>query len=117
MRGMGRRVGGWTMRLQPEARFQRPGRRARPIEPMETVMRDLNPQPLPPVADRVRIHVPLGALYDLDKMNKITANVLGRLGCGGCHSGRILDFVALDEFVINPVTLEAHETLAGRQIG
>lgn len=80
-------------------------------------MSELNPQPLPPIGDRVRVHVPQAALYDLSKMNKITASVLGRLGCGGCHSGRILDFVALDEFVINPMTLEPHEVLGGRQFG
>jgi hypothetical protein len=93
------------------------GRRVRPLQLLETAMNDINPQPLPPFADRVRVHVPQAALYDLAKMNRITANVLGRLGCGGCHSGRILDFVALDEFVVNPVTLEAHEALAGRQLG
>lgn len=98
-------------------RIRQPGRRVRPMQLLESVMNEINPQPLPPGADRVRVYVSQGALYDLGKMNKITANVLGRLGCGGCHSGRILDFIALDEFVVNPVTLEAHEVLAGRQIG
>jgi hypothetical protein len=106
------------MRVPPEDPLPAPaGRRARPIQLLETFMSELNPQPLPPFADRVRVHVPQAALYDLAKMNKITANVLGRLGCGGCHSGRILDYVALDEFVVNPVTLEPHEVLAGRQVG
>jgi hypothetical protein len=65
-------------------------------------MSELNPQPLPPV----RIHVTSEIAYDLKKMQEVTAEVLNRLGCGNCHSGRILDFVNLDEFVVNPETLQ-----------
>lgn len=72
-------------------------------------MADLNPQPLPPRSDRIRIFVSHEVLFDLKKMNKITASVLDKLGCGGCHSGRILDFVALQDFVVNPKTLEVNE--------
>lgn len=72
-------------------------------------MADLNPQPLPPRSDRIRIFVSHEVLFDLKKMNKITAAVLDKLGCGGCHSGRILDFVALQDFVVNPKTLEVNE--------
>ena len=77
-------------------------------------MPELNPQPLPPRSDRVRIFIPNEVAFDLKKMNKITATVLGKLGCGGCHSGRILDFVALQDFVVNPQTLDVHE-VAGPQ--
>jgi len=73
-------------------------------------MSDLNPQPLPP-GERIRIYVSPEVTYDLKKMNKVTANILGRLGCGGCHSGRILEFQAISEFVINPQTLEPKEVL------
>jgi hypothetical protein len=72
-------------------------------------MAELNPQALPPFGERVRIYVPHDAAYNLEKMNKITASVLGKLGCGGCHSGRILDFVALNQFIVNPKTLEVQE--------
>ena len=72
-------------------------------------MADLNPQPLPPRSDRIRIFVSHDVSFDLKKMNKITASVLDKLGCGGCHSGRILDFVALQDFVVNPKTLEVNE--------
>lgn len=72
-------------------------------------MSELNPQPLPPRAERVRIFVPNEVAFDLKKMNKITASVLDKLGCGGCHSGRILDFVTLQDFVVNPKTLDVHE--------
>jgi hypothetical protein len=74
-------------------------------------MGDLNPQPLPP--GRVRISVPTAVLYDLDKMQQVTAAVLKELGCGGCHSGRILDFVHMDDFVVNPETLEVRNVAAG----
>ena len=70
-------------------------------------MADLNPQPLPP--GRIRIQVPSKALYDLDSMQKITAQVLAKLGCGECHSGRILDFTELSQFVVNPESLEVSE--------
>lgn len=73
-------------------------------------MADLNPQPLPPV----RIHVSSDVLYDLDKMQKVTATVLEKLGCAGCHSGRVLDFIHLDEFVVNPQTLELQNVVGGR---
>jgi len=32
-------------------------------------------------------------------MNAVTAQVLGKLGCGGCHSGFDLRFI--DPFIIN----------------
>jgi hypothetical protein len=64
-------------------------------------------------SDRVRVLVPNEVAYDLKKMSKVTASVLGKLGCGGCHSGRILDFVQLEDFVVNPQTLEVRETLQG----
>ena len=75
-------------------------------------MAELNPQPIPPGV--VRINISSEVAYDLDKMQKITAEVLSRIGCGGCHSGRILDFVHLDEFVVNPETLEVRNIGAVR---
>lgn len=70
-------------------------------------MADLNPQPLPPV----RIHVSRDVAFDLDKMQKITASVLDKLGCGACHSGRILEFIHLEEFVVDPGSLEVREVI------
>jgi hypothetical protein len=75
----------------------------------EDVMAELNPQPLPPV----QIYVSRDVTFDLEKMQKITATVLEKLGCGGCHSGRILDFVQLDQFAVDPATLEVQEVFGG----
>lgn len=75
-------------------------------------MADLNPQPLPP-RSRVAVYVPTKALYDIESMQKITAQVLDKLGCGNCHSGRILDFLELEHFVVNPDSLEVTEMRGG----
>jgi hypothetical protein len=64
-----------------------------------------DPVPLRPV----NIFVTRDVHYDLMKMTKVTANILTRLGCGGCHSGRILHFHHLEDFVVNPKTLEVEE--------
>ena len=77
-------------------------------------MGELNPQPLPPRGS-VRVYVNGDVFYNLEKMQKITAEVLGRLGCGGCHSGHVLDFLHLQEFVVNPQTLEVEEILGGKR--
>jgi hypothetical protein len=60
----------------------------------------------------VNVYVPREIAFDLAKMTQITAKVLGRLGCEGCHSGRILHYHTLEDFVVNPKTLEP-EAFAG----
>jgi hypothetical protein len=77
-------------------------------------MSELNPQPLPP--GRVRINITSEVAFDLEKMQKITAQVLAQLGCASCHSGRVLDFVHLDEFVVDPKTLEVTNIGASRGV-
>jgi hypothetical protein len=68
-----------------------------------------DPVPLSPV----NIYVPREIAFDLGKMTRITADVLGRLGCRECHSGRILHFHTLQDFVFNPKTLAVEEFSAG----
>lgn len=75
-------------------------------------MSELNPQPLPP-RSQVTVHVPAKVLYDLEAMQRITAQVLDKLGCPACHSGRILDFRELEQFVVNPQNLEVSELRGG----
>ena len=47
-------------------------------------MAELNPQPLPP-GEIVRVFVPARVTYNLESMQKVTASVLDRLGCGQCR--------------------------------
>jgi hypothetical protein len=63
----------------------------------------------------VRIYVSRDVAYNLDKLMTVTKNVLGKLGCDECHSGRILDFVILEDFMVNPKSLEVTEVDIGRQ--
>ncbi len=67
----------------------------------------------PALSRTVRIHVPSEVAYDLERMQKVTASVLGKLVCGGCHSGHVLEFVHLRDFVINPKTLDVQEQFIG----
>ncbi|WKB53077.1 hypothetical protein [Eleftheria terrae] len=75
-------------------------------------MRDLKFQPLAYQEGRIRVYVDSSVTYDLEKMNRITAAVLEKYGCAGCHSGRTLDFVSLRDFVVNPVTLDIEDVAA-----
>jgi hypothetical protein len=68
-----------------------------------------NPQPLPPVT----VFVDSETLFDIKKMQKVTATALGKLGCPGCHSGRDIRFVELNQFIVNPKTLELNEFMGG----
>jgi len=68
-----------------------------------------DPIPLAPV----NIYVTHDIAFDLGKMTKITAQILGRLGCEACHSGRILHFHTLQDFIVNPKTLAVEEFSAG----
>ncbi len=40
--------------------------------------------------------------HDLESMQKITAETLGILGCGGCHSGWDIRWLLEREFHVNP---------------
>ena len=65
--------------------------------------------PVPMRTDRVRIYVTRDVAFNLEKMQQITRKTLGKLGCEGCHSGRILEFIHMHDFVVNPKTLEVEE--------
>lgn len=57
-------------------------------------------------AQAVYVSIPPEIAYDAKKMQKVTANLLGRLGCPGCHSGFDIRFRHLLDFVVNPKSLE-----------
>jgi hypothetical protein len=49
----------------------------------------------------VRVSVPAAIARDLKRMHVITEEVLGRLGCGQCHSGFDIRFDIEREFFVN----------------
>ena len=67
--------------------------------------------------NRVRVYVTRDMSYNLEKMMKVTKQVLGKLGCDGCHSGRMLDFIMLEDFVVNPKTMNVEEVIGPNQFG
>ena len=58
---------------------------------------DSNPMP----GRIVRVAVPTKVFHDLDSMQKVTASILGRLGCAGCHSGWDIRFGTARSFAID----------------
>jgi hypothetical protein len=54
----------------------------------------------------VRVVVPTDVLFNLDRMQKVTANLLGRLGCPACHSGFDIRFLRETDFLVNAKTLD-----------
>jgi hypothetical protein len=62
---------------------------------------------------RVHVYVTKEVAFSLEKMNKVTKAVLGRLGCDNCHSGRLIDFHIIEDFVVNPKTLDVTELPGG----
>ena len=50
----------------------------------------------------VRVTIPADVAFSLEKMSKVTAGILGRLGCAACHSGFDIRFIAERDFVVDP---------------
>ncbi len=70
--------------------------------------------PQDPIPDRrVNIYVTRDVAFNIDKMFQITKTVLGKLGCDQCHSGRILDFQIIEDYVVNPKSLEVTDLPGG----
>jgi hypothetical protein len=58
-----------------------------------------SPDPMPGASPiPVRVTVPAKAFYSLEHMRTITEQILARLGCPGCHSGRDIRFHLEEEF-------------------
>jgi hypothetical protein len=58
------------------------------------------------INDRVvTIDVPMSLANSKAKMDKVMANVLKHLGCGGCHSGFDLRFRHIRDLVVDAKTL------------
>jgi hypothetical protein len=49
----------------------------------------------------VRVTIPAKVAHDLSSMQKVTASVLGKLGCEACHSGFDIRYDVVREFVVD----------------
>ncbi len=67
----------------------------------------------PVPVNRVRVYVTREVNFNFEKMQQVLRNILGRLGCEACHSGRIIDFHIIEDFVVNPKSLEVTELPGG----
>jgi hypothetical protein len=56
----------------------------------------------------VNVHIS-ERLTTLDQAHKVLANVLGKLGCGGCFSGFDIRFSHFTDFSVDPKTLNVQE--------
>ncbi|MFZ0898443.1 MAG: hypothetical protein WAN21_03990 [Candidatus Sulfotelmatobacter sp.] len=54
-----------------------------------------------PTGTVVRVAVPAKVYGNLEQMQTITRNVLGRFGCLGCHSGIDIRFVVEENFAVD----------------
>ena len=67
----------------------------------------------PAASGPVRVSIPVSVAYDLDKLTKVLANIAKAGGHTGCTSGRDLLFEQINEFVVDPVSLEPRAIAAG----
>jgi hypothetical protein len=59
------------------------------------------------------VSIPASVAYDLDKLTKVLANIAKAGGHTGCTSGRDLLLEHINEFVVDPVSLEPRAIAAG----
>lgn len=86
----------------------RPPASEAPMSPESKVAIDTVPLP----ERTVRVTVPARIAFDLGSMNKVTASILGRLGCPGCHSGWDIRFDIARNFAVDE-KLNVRETAGG----
>ena len=49
----------------------------------------------------VRVSIPAKVAFDLKSLQRVTAQVLGQLGCEACHSGFDIRFDVVRDFVVD----------------
>jgi hypothetical protein len=64
-------------------------------------MSDLNPQPLPPGGQTIRVTAPASVLNDLSLFHTALSGVLERAGCPTCTSGINFLWQAETQFTVN----------------
>jgi len=60
----------------------------------------------------VRVVVPAKVAFDLTSMQRVTANVLQRLGCDECHSGWDIRYELENRFLVDE-KLRVREAVSG----
>lgn len=49
----------------------------------------------------VRVSIPAKVAFDLKSIQRVTAQVLGQLGCEACHSGYDIRFDVVRDFIVD----------------
>ncbi|HEX2222912.1 MAG TPA: hypothetical protein VHN15_01755 [Thermoanaerobaculia bacterium] len=49
----------------------------------------------------VRVSIPAKVAFDLKSIQRVTAQVLGQLGCENCHSGYDIRFDVVRDFIVD----------------
>ena len=57
----------------------------------------------------VTVHIPPRGVDNLAAVQKVVANTLGRLGCGGCFSGFDIRLTQINELIVDPRSLDVKE--------
>lgn len=58
-------------------------------------------QDISSIGNQVRVSIPARVAFDLKSIQKVTAQVLGQLGCDACHSGFDIRFDVVRDFVVD----------------
>ena len=61
---------------------------------------------VPDPIQTIQVIVAHEVAFDMEKMRKVTGNLLARLGCPKCHSGFDIRFIQERGFVVNSRTLD-----------
>jgi hypothetical protein len=65
--------------------------------------------PTKAAAKAVTVHVPPRGVDNLAAVQKVVANTLGRLGCGGCLSGFDIRLTQLNDLIVDPRSFDVKE--------
>ena len=60
-------------------------------------------------AGPVTISIPPRGVDNLEAVQKVVANALGRLGCGGCFSGFDIRLTQIRSLIVDPRSLDVKE--------
>lgn len=60
----------------------------------------------------VRITLPISVAYDLEKFQKVLANIARQVGCEACTSGVDITFLTARNWIVDPATLQINEVVS-----